>query len=290
MPERLRHAHPAAGKQGNLKAWLASASLTQPPASQAPSLETCAHHFIALSSENSSEGSAAPREALSAGTSVLGKRASAKSGSAWQKAAKRKGAAGQSSLKAFMKPQAAFGAGSTQAQASPAPVQASETLVNLLEPCQPSQQPQGLSQMRSQAENQAASGLGEALVASTAAPAAEPIKHELGADAPTVAKQPLSDRGQHMTSTEQSTVRSQGVFSREHAAWKQRSRIASGEQGAAGAAAEAAHAQNAARAAPNELDELVASATQWEDIKGGPSWRCPLCRLLFSLAEQFISK
>ena len=272
---RLTHAHLAAGKQGNLKAWLASASLTQPSASQAPSLEACAHHSIALSSETSSEGSAAPREALSAGTSVLGKRPSAKSGNARQKAAKQKGAAGQSSLRAFMKPQAAPSAGLTQPP--PVPVQAAETLAAFSEPSQPSQQPQGLSHLHSQAEKQAASGLGEALVASAAAPAAEPIKHEWGADAPTVAKQPLSDRGQHMTSTKPSTVRSQSVFSREHAAWEQRSKMASGEQGAA-------------EAAPNELDELVAAATQWEDIKSGPCWRCTLCRLLFSLAEQFISK
>ena len=206
---------------------------------------------------------------------MLGKRPSAKAGNVRQKAARQKGAAGQSSLRAFMKPQAAPRAGLTQPP--PVPVQAAENLAALSEPCQRSQQLQGLSYLHSQADNQTASGLGEALVASTAAPAAEPIKHELGADAPTVAKQPLSDRGQHTTSTEQSTVRSQGVFSREHAAWEQRNRIASGEQGAAGAA-------------PNELDELVAAATQWEDIKGGPCWRCTLCRLLFSLAEQFISK
>ena len=277
----LERANPAAGKQGNLKAWLASASLMQPSASQQAGPETCAHHSIAVSSENSSEGSAAPKVAISAGVSVLGKRPSAKSGNARQKAAKQKGAAGQSSLRAFMKPQAAPSAGLTQPP--PVPVQAAETLAAFTEPSQPSQQPQGLSHLHSQAENQAASGLGEALVASTAAPAADSIKHELGADASTVAKQPLSDRGQHMTSTEQSTVRSQGVFSREHAAWEQRSRIASGEQGAAGAAAEAAHPQSAARASPDEVDELVAAATQWEDIKGGPLLALPSSHTAFQL-------
>ena len=275
---RPRHAHLAAGKQGNLKAWLASASLTQPPASQPQSLETCAHHSIALSSENSSEGSAAPREALSAGTSVLGKRPSAKSGNVRQKAARQKGAAGQSSLRAFMKPQAAPRAGLTHPP--PVPVQAAESLAAFSEPPQPSHQPQGLSHLHSQAENQTASGLGDALVASTAATAAQPVKHELGTDAPIVAKQPLSDTGQHMMPTQQSTVRSQGASSREHAVWDQPSRTAADEQGAAGAAAEAAHPQSAARAMPDEVDELVAAATQWEDIKGGPISRCPSCKLL----------
>ena len=272
----LERANPAAGKQGNLKAWLASASLMQPSASQQAGPETCAHHSIALSSENSSEGSAAPKEAISAGVSVLGKRPSAKSGNARQKAAKQKGAAGQSSLRAFMKPQAAPGAGLTQPP--PVPVQAAETLAAFSEPSQPSQQPQGLSHLHSQAENPAASGLGEALVASTAAPAAEPMKHELGTDAPIVAKQPLLDRRQHVMSTQQSFVRSQGALSQEHAVREQHSKAASGERGAAGAAAEPAHLQSApgcARAAPNELDELVAAATQWEDIKGGPLLALP---------------
>ena len=49
-----------------------------------------------------------PKEACaSANVSVLGKRPSARSGNPKQKAAKQKGIAGQSSLKAFMKPQTA---------------------------------------------------------------------------------------------------------------------------------------------------------------------------------------
>ena len=281
MTPLLRRAYLAAGKQGNLKAWLASASLTQPPASQQPCLETCAHLSIGLSSENSSEGSAAPREALGAGAgaSVLGKRPGAKSGNARQKAVKQKGAAGQSSLRAFMKPQAAPRAGPTQPP--PVPAQAAESLATFSEPARASQQPHGSPRWRSQArdgaKNGATSSLGEASVSSTALPDTEVVKHESGSDAPIVNKQPLSDRGQSLVPTQEHPMSSQGALSREQAVREQHSRAASGEQGAAGAAAEAAHLQSAsscAKAVPDELDELVAAATQWEDIKGGPFGSC----------------
>ena len=96
-----------AGKQGNLKSWLASASVSQPLATAQQATAACSVSVPAAAEPDSGAGclKGLPKEA-SVSASVLGKRASAKIGNPKQKAAKQRGIAGQSSLKAFMRPQA----------------------------------------------------------------------------------------------------------------------------------------------------------------------------------------
>ena len=109
-PQRKRCA--AAGKQGNLKAWLASASAPQPQAAIQQPAAACTVSASAAAKPGGGAGCLTARKdasssvSVSASASVLGKRPGAKSGSAKQKAAKQKGVAGQSRLKIFMRPHA----------------------------------------------------------------------------------------------------------------------------------------------------------------------------------------
>lgn len=118
-----RHRHPLqgscslccilAGKQGNLKAWLASAPPSQ---AQATAQHAAANGTIREPAPAQPTAVATCLKAqneASAGASVLGKRPGAKLGSAKLKTAKQRGVAGQSSLKAFMRPQAALKAEQT---------------------------------------------------------------------------------------------------------------------------------------------------------------------------------
>ena len=96
-----------AGKQGTLKAWLASASSSQAQPSAQPAAAIDSVSESGLAELNPTVNYLKAPNEDRAGASVLGKRPCAKVGNAKHKAAKQRGVAGQSSLKAFMRPQAA---------------------------------------------------------------------------------------------------------------------------------------------------------------------------------------
>ena len=179
-----------------------------------------------------------------ASISVLGKRPSAKSGNLRQKAAKQRGIAGQSNLKAFMKPQAA-----------PKPEQAQLPAINAddLRPaseglCWPRELPADADSSRT---------------AHLQAPQRNGV--------PDAAHGSLS---QQCLCQESVTV--EPALSRQAAGPERERQSIDRVCEREGGQASMQNGVSCRSSGPDDVDELVAAANQWEDVKSEPPSVCPV--------------
>ena len=173
-----------------------------------------------------------------ASISVLGKRPSAKSGNSRQKAAKQRGLPGQSSLKAFMKPQAA-----------PKPEQAHLPAVIVDD-----------SSLASQGQSRA----GELPAAADSSRAVH-LQALLRTGVPHASHGSLS---QQCLCQESLTV--DPALSRQPAGPERERRSSDVVCEREGGQAPLQVGTSCQRSGPDDVDELVAAANQWEDLKSEP--------------------
>ncbi len=225
-----------------MKSWLASASATQPQATVQQATAAC-NVSVPTAAEPDREACSlkAPKEASASG-SVLGKRPSAKTGNPKQKSAKQRGIAGQSSLKAFMRPQAVQKAEQIAPEAFVSQASGATAGVSLL-----SREVADAQQMQSQARSQpVSSGTFET------------------AQSPGMGVPEMAELAQLDSQARQPACLSQaaGLRDPEGCFERQSSDRASAED------FPPMQSKRSCASSEADVDELVDAATRWDEVKG----------------------